>query len=610
MASNFCQRGKFPKMKIKILAVFLLVVCFIGSPALADWSWATYNAGTNTIVGAGTSTCTWSLQVWYGAPGSPSTFTYTSSGTPSGGTGTFGPGATIFGTDGYSGSILYINPGSVTYTLPAGLYYSDTGGTGTRTFSYTGADSSQWVSHTIGVQSYAPTLSPCTTNIVYTIKNNSVLSEWFTLATPGGSEVAGARKYVPPGSVYQTAIVNIPCTNANNYAAYSLGMNPDANGAAIRLTNQPQAFTGFYTNADLALTNGTVVGYTTNAPSTTRPTDTLGQVSSNVVFSASSATNTSQAIKDQTSIIYDATQKGIEQAHNDAQAILGALTNRNLLGFGSNVWVGNWPSNFTTLPSTNSSANGFTNYATESSLSNVTNKLHYLVTNTMAAQAKWDAAAGVLSNTAWTNGGFNQAGNVKSAYLTGVGTAPGFDSLSGPDDGSIDLVDAGPHGARFTMHINSVNVSGLATVRSLVIPIMSWVIFLVTFMCVLNHTTVVMKQVTQAKQMEGNKQQAEFLGIGGNLDVVSGLAYAAIVVAFVVSMPVALVAYYNTFGTQVSSVSHAVASASSSPIWKLVTTLVPFDSIISAFGSWFVFRFYVAEPLCTVGLIIVLFLIS
>jgi hypothetical protein len=484
--------------------------------------------------------------------------------------------------------------------------------------------------------------SACRTNLNWSYTSHDSVPRGLVVVFSDGSLIpAGGGKYdcfeIQPGETIGDK-VEVPCgVSVSNYNLiadpFALGSGGTNDISHDNSNTQTNTSVSYSTNSGSITTNFDVYVVTNNPVSLSNPSTNGGSISTPSQYSPANvtspilwtSTNTSQAVQQGSSALYDATTKGFEQEHSDLGQIqtnisgtgsaiireLGGLSNAvshmtggsgsNYFVGASNVWVMNFPTNY------GGSTNGglsITNYAEESSFENYTNWHGLLIKQ---ANSNWLDASNVLAASGWTNAGVAASSAYKDAMASMMGSAPTAPAIDDPSDGDIEFTD--PSLVEVHFHISTTLVNQLGAWRSAINPIIAWSIWLSTFTMMLNHAMNSMFRLLKAKQVEGNKENVQFLGFGGNLDVPSGAAYAAVMVALVMSLPVAFEALLHTAFAHAGDGS-AIHSVSTSPMWHIVTTFVPMNEIVTAFFSWFVFRFFIADIACGSALMIVLLLLA
>lgn len=289
---------------------------------------------------------------------------------------------------------------------------------------------------------------------------------------------------------------------------------------------------------------------------------------------------------------------------------LNAFTNLDVAAESTQRGISNILSSLSTnltYLSTNIASISLTNYALETTLDRVTNALGQAVVSAVAGS---NGIMGSVSGV--TNGAIGVGNALGASVLASYGALPVVPVLPAPADGFISLPFR--NGA-LTLSIGASSVPTLGASRSVVQSLLGAIVWVCTFVAMLNHASKCMLRVEQQQQLQGSKQVVTFLGFGGNAALPTALVYGGVVAALLASFPVALVAYFTTVrGSGIDSLGASIAQLTSDPLfgqlYNMVTTFVPVAVIVTAFFSWVIFRFFVCDIICITFAAIILFLFA
>lgn len=368
---------------------------------------------------------------------------------------------------------------------------------------------------------------------------------------PGGANTNGV--YVPTNFVNYTNSDNPfgynPTTAFNNP-----GTNSNTNGPIVYGTN------GIY-NPTNAVNNGTV------------------QVGLNGVDTAVSQGD-------------NAIVGAIKQADVDITSAIGKIGTN-----GVNVSV----SNNITLTNTSDYSNVL------ASISNSTAGTYAIISNAAATNGSWGGAALSLGNSI-SNSAFESAAAVSNAWaplLSGVDTNDGsnlvtFDSTATYEidlPGGLDPMILG------TSVIPDAGMSYFAAGRTLI----AWIIVAGLYFQLLKVTRMEFSGVLHQRQVQAF--EVVFGGFNQGT-VVTALMYAAIILALLVALPTALIAYMSTTKDTYHSLAGSIGAISSNPVWSWVNVAVPVDVMLSAFTTFMTYTFVLVWPLCAAARCVVMFLVG
>ena len=184
--------------------------------------------------------------------------------------------------------------------------------------------------------------------------------------------------------------------------------------------------------------------------------------------------------------------------------------------------------------------------------------------------------------------------NAFGAALTGFPTAP---SVGAGADG-VHIATAG--GAPDVV----LSVAALPQSFDLARTVISWVIWLMTYVAMIQFAQEKVLRILNQRQAQGTEQ--EILGV--NLSIPTAFAYAAVIAATVAAFPIAIASYLHSASSSVGSFG-GLSSLSSGPLWNLMTQLVPVSVIITAFFSYLTFRYLLAFPLIIISVTIIMFML-
>lgn len=410
---------------------------------------------------------------------------------------------------------------------------------------------------------------PCTTNLVFNVKNaNQAFVYFYAIDLVNGV-------YSPPigaaaGQSVTLNLNNVPCSDAASgqcKVAQMKGEVPSwddlpVDGATVTGSAGTTAPNSSAPTSSSAGAGGTGLSASASHYDPTAPENSGSNAP--IVFPAS--TNASAAIYEAgSSAIDSAVNQFAAQNHVDLTKIQGELsgglagsTNSILLVGSTNVFVLNNP-DYTNL------------------LSNIASNTDYSEFSNSYSAVSNSIFAGVVAGT---NAGFSAAGTFGVNLGNMLGIAPVVPTIPGAADGFIEVPT---FGLQPTVKIDTTKVSLLSTLRPIVRAVIAAFIWLRTLTALLDTAYVCMQRVLNQRQVEGNKQLVDAAGFGGNIDIVTAGVYAAAIAALMFSMPVAFAGYVTTVRGHTDGMGSALGSITSTPMWSIMTTFIPFDELVTAF---------------------------
>jgi hypothetical protein len=286
-------------------------------------------------------------------------------------------------------------------------------------------------------------------------------------------------------------------------------------------------------------------------------------------------------------------------------AAVESLSSNGAASLSSNVWVQNWPSN--TISGTNLTVTGLSNVATETTLQGVTNLLGLIqegqtngshLTNGMSLDTNWIGGVSAA--------GAALASSVQSGYGS-LSIASVQPSVTGGGSGATTLGVATMTMTLDTSHVPGFSLLGYAK------TIASFLVFLFTFAAMVKYTQESITRVINQRQVQGNLEMIEGLGFGGNLDVVTGAMYLAIIASALLAIPVATATVLLTMKGDLhdpSGAFAALASVAGGFPWAVVTQAFPLEACIVCFFQYFLYRYILMWPACFLARSIILLMIA
>ena len=187
--------------------------------------------------------------------------------------------------------------------------------------------------------------------------------------------------------------------------------------------------------------------------------------------------------------------------------------------------------------------------------------------------------------------------SISNAFGSAIGSFPIAPSIDGGSDGvHIPTANGAPDVV--------LSVAELPQSFGLARTVISWVIWLITFVAMIHFAQEKVLRILNQRQTQGTEQEV----LGNNLSIPTAAAYGAIVAATVAAFPLALVSFFQNASTSIASYN-SLTALSGSPLWNLMTQLVPVSVLLTAFFSYVTFRYLVAFPLIIVCVTIIIFLL-
>jgi len=187
--------------------------------------------------------------------------------------------------------------------------------------------------------------------------------------------------------------------------------------------------------------------------------------------------------------------------------------------------------------------------------------------------------------------------SISNAFGSAIGGFPTAPSIEGGSDGvHIPTMGSAPDVV--------IGVASLPASFDLPRTVISWVVWLVSYVAMIKFAHEKVLRILNQRQTQGTEQEV----LGNNLSIPTAAAYGAIVAATVAAFPLALVSFFQNASTSIASYN-SLTALSGSPLWNLMTQLVPVSVLLTAFFSYVTFRYLVAFPLIIVCVTIIIFLL-
>jgi hypothetical protein len=276
--------------------------------------------------------------------------------------------------------------------------------------------------------------------------------------------------------------------------------------------------------------------------------------------------------------------------------ITSAITNQPSSGGGGSNVVNVNVTNDLSLTNVVQITNNFpTNIATESTLAGISNML----------------ATALSSNGLDTNGIYGMLGSISNQANAAVGTESNLLSSLGAvlpqsaasiEGGGGDIVLANfAGGGQFKLSLSDAQSHSLFNFTALK-RLIGLFIWLATLTYLVREFYDILLRMLGVTQVEGSKQAGEFLGIGGNLDIVTAALYATIIFGIILGFSAASV-YFLIHGMRVGELASIIGTTSSmvgsfGQAWGYVTACFPVDDVIGAGIFYIVGEFVIMKPFC------------
>ena len=214
-----------------------------------------------------------------------------------------------------------------------------------------------------------------------------------------------------------------------------------------------------------------------------------------------------------------------------------------------------------------------------------TNLLHAFVDTNLAYFQTQGSNAGTSLSNSW--------GPVSAL----VGSAP---SLTASGGSSLTV----PIG--FSQPPITISVAELPASFSGYRGVITWSLVIATLVAMIRYAETAIKECLSQRQIQGSSQEV----LGVNLDAPIGVAYAAIAIGLIVTIPLAVVAFLSSFSSTGSNVIGDLTGMAGEPMYGIITSLIPVDVMVLAFFSYVTFRYVLVFPLALLARAIILFLIA
>jgi hypothetical protein len=191
------------------------------------------------------------------------------------------------------------------------------------------------------------------------------------------------------------------------------------------------------------------------------------------------------------------------------------------------------------------------------------------------------------------------AGNLTNGWNAAVGGLPAQPSVDAGSDDSLSIPIAG-------LGTMTIGMGFLAGYWSPVRQCIAWCTCISLFFAMLRYGEKAVADVLSQRQVQGSTEEIA----GTNASAVSAVGYAVIISALLLSVPVALAAYFTNSHSLIASFAGGVTSLGGSPMWHMINLAMPMDVWISAFWSYVTFRYLIGIPL-TLGIrVLILWLVN
>lgn len=422
-----------------------------------------------------------------------------------------GLGAGLYATDARSFG--------VTGTVTINAVYANGPTAASSTFTNTSSAGPFSSYQTVSIPVSVNSTSGCLQNLSFTVTDHSQYGNLYgivdTHTAPVGSGMTGdtalynqyyASTFVRPNGSATLVLNNVPCSNVGWYQLETLGIN---NFETTAGTNS-QTFTQVGTGA-IVPTNGFVSTDVNPSGAVYNP----GGSNSNILWTASAYTNSSLAVQQGDSALYDALTKAAAAAHSDESAIASAITNGVLAAHIDALGISNAVAHGGSTNGTGVYL-GPTNGATENTLQGISNLLGNatgMVINA-ATVSVWQAQGTTYGATGSNE--LNQTGTLPSS-TEALGDAIG-------DDWQITV----PYLNSYVIDLNPFHVTWVVDLAAFFKSAITWISMVGLFY---SNITVLLGAIKSS----GSYRQAEFGGASVEGNTIANIS-ASVVVAIAITV--------------------------------------------------------------------------